>query len=223
MTFFLPEASANAAQADWLLLGLMMGSIAVLALVFGLMFTYVVRYRAGNPRPRGEIAERTFGIEMSWTIATLVVFFGLFIWGADIYIRLFRPPPDATKIYVVGKQWMWKVEHVDGQREIDALHVPVGHPVELLMTSEDVIHDFSVPAFRIKHDVLPGRYEMIWFTPDRVGTYHLFCTQLCGADHASMTGTVTVLSPADYQAWLSRMYWSSAVTTLPSESGTGLP
>src|SRR6185437_6851113 len=101
-----------------------------------------------------------------------------------------------------GKQWMWKVEYPGGQHEIDALHVPMGRPVELLMTSEDVIHDFSVPAFRIKHDVLPGRYEELWFTADRAGTYHLFCTQLCGVDHAAMTGEVVVMTGPDFQRWL---------------------
>jgi cytochrome c oxidase subunit 2 len=204
MNFVLPAASANAGQTDALLIALTVMSGAVLALVFGLMFTYVIRYRAGNPKQRGEIAKKTFGIEIAWTAATLVVFFGLFIWGAEIYLQMFRPPANAMKIYVVGKQWMWKVEHLGGQREINALHIPVGRPVELLMTSEDVIHDFSVPAFRIKHDVLPGRYEMLWFTPDRIGTYHLFCTQLCGADHSSMVGAIYVMSQPDFQAWLSR-------------------
>jgi cytochrome c oxidase subunit 2 len=119
-----------------------------------------------------------------------------------LYVRLFRPPSDALRIYVVGKQWMWKVEHAGGQREIDALHVPVNRPIELLMTSEDVIHDFSIPAFRIKHDVLPGRYESLWFRADQLGDYHLYCTQFCGTDHAAMVGKIVVLSGPDYQRWL---------------------
>ena len=106
------------------------------------------------------------------------------------------------KIYVIGKQWMWKVEHPGGQREIDALHFPIGRPIELIMTSEDVIHDFSVPAFRIKHDVLPGRYETLWFQANRAGTYHLFCTQLCGTGHSDMVGEIVVMSDPDYQKWL---------------------
>jgi cytochrome c oxidase subunit 2 len=201
-SFSLPEASAYAPEIDALLGTLLLTSAAVLALVFGLMLVYVVRYRASNPRDRGTISKKSWRFEIAWTAATLLVFFGLFLWGADLYVRLFQPPSDALRIYVVGKQWMWKVEHAGGQREIDALHVPVNRPIELLMTSEDVIHDFSVPAFRIKHDVLPGRYESLWFRSDRPGHYHLFCTQFCGTDHAAMTGEIIVLSGPDYQRWL---------------------
>ena len=204
MRLTLPEASSNAAEVDHLLLALVLIALAVLALVFGLIWIYVIRYRAGSPINRGEIADKTWRIEVAWTAATLLAFFGLFIWGADLYVRLFTPPGDALKVYVVGKQWMWKVEYSGGQKEIDSLHVPVGQPVELVMTSEDVIHDFSVPAFRVKHDVLPGRYETLWFTATRRGRYHLFCTQLCGTGHADMIGWVTAMNPRDYQAWLSQ-------------------
>jgi cytochrome c oxidase subunit 2 len=202
MNFSLPAASATAPEVDYLLLALLGISIAVLALVFGLMFLYVVKYRASSNLDRGTIREKTWRIEVSWTVATMVVFFGLFIWGADLYVRLFEPPADALKIYVVGKQWMWKVEHSGGQREIDAVHLPIGRPIELVMTSEDVIHDFSVPAFRIKHDVLPGRYETLWFIADRPGTYHLFCTQLCGTGHSSMVGEIVAMPAPAYQKWL---------------------
>lgn len=202
MDLYLPEASSAAGPTDYLIGGLLLVSIAVLALVFGLMLFYIVRYRHNSPVDRGAIAEKTFRFEMTWTAATLVVFFGLFIWGSFQYVRLFRPPADALKIYVTGKQWMWKIEHPGGQKEIDALHVPVDTPIELVMTSEDVIHDFFVPAFRVKRDVLPGQYETVWFRPTRVGTYHLFCAQLCGADHAMMTGGVVVLSRQDFAKWL---------------------
>ena len=104
----------------------------------------------------------------------------------------------------IAKQWMWKAEHAGGQREINAVHLPVGRPIELLMTSEDVIHDFSVPAFRIKHDVLPDRYETLWFRADQPGTYHLFCTQLCGTDHAHMVGDIVAMPGPEYQRWLAR-------------------
>ena len=202
MNFSLPAASANAPEVDLLLLALLAISCAVLALVFGLMFLYIVKYRAGSAIDRGAIARKTWRIETAWTVATLLIFFGLFIWGADLYVRQFQPPADALKIYVIGKQWMWKVEHAGGQREIDALHLPVGRPIELVMTSEDVIHDFSIPAFRIKHDVLPGRYETLWFIADRPGTYHLFCTQLCGTSHADMVGQIVAMTGPDYQRWL---------------------
>lgn len=202
MTFFLPQATTNAAEIDYLILALLLISGAILALVFGLMLLYMFKYRADSSIDRGALAEKTWRLEVAWTSATLLIFFGLFVWGADLYVRLFRPPADAMKIYVVGKQWMWKVEHPGGQREINALHIPVGRPVELIMTSEDVIHDFSVPAFRIKHDVLPGRYESLWFQANQSGTFHLFCTQLCGTGHASMTGKIVAMTQPDYQKWL---------------------
>ena len=167
MSFWLPQATTSAPEVDYLIIALLLGSCAILALVFGLILLYMVKYRARSPIDRGALAEKTWRIEIAWTMATLLIFFGLFVWGADLYVRLFQPPPNALKIYVIGKQWMWKVEHPGGQREINALHMPVGRPIQLVMTSEDVIHDFSVPAFRIKHDVLPGRYETLWFTGRR--------------------------------------------------------
>jgi cytochrome c oxidase subunit II len=202
MNLWLPAASVNAREVDHLIGALLLISAAVLLLVFGLLFLYIVKYRAGSSLDRGEVGEKTWRVETAWTVATLLVFFGLFIWGADLYVRLFQPPRAALKIYVIGKQWMWKVEHAGGQREINALHLPLGDPVELVMTSEDVIHDFSIPAFRIKHDVLPGRYETLWFTASRPGTYSLSCTQFCGLDHSKMTGEVVVLPKPEFQAWL---------------------
>ncbi len=196
------EASRNAAEVDWLFIGLCTMSVAVLALVFGLIWAYVIRYRAASPLDRGNLLQKTWRFETAWTVATLLFFFVLFGWGADIFVRMNRPPGDAMKIWVVGKQWMWKVEHPGGQREINALHVPAGRSIELLMTSEDVIHDFAVPAFRLKRDVLPGRYESLWFIADRIGRYHIFCDQFCGADHSLMVGEVDVLSPQDYARWL---------------------
>jgi cytochrome c oxidase subunit 2 len=202
MRFWLPQATIDASEVDYLILALLLVSCAILALVFGLIWLYMIKYRAGSPIDRGSLPKKTWRLETAWTVATLVIFFGLFVWGANLYVRLFQPPPDVLKIYVIGKQWMWKIEHHGGQREINALHLPVGRPIQLVMTSEDVIHDFSVPAFRIKHDVLPGRYETLWFQADRPGTYRLFCTQLCGTGHASMIGEIVVMSDPDYQEWL---------------------
>jgi cytochrome c oxidase subunit 2 len=203
MNLTLPLAASTGAETDYLLAGLLGVSITVLALVFGLMFLYVVRYRHNSPIKRGDVAEKSFIFEMSWTAATLVLFSGLFVWGSIIYVRSYSPPGNALKIYVVAKQWMWKIEHAGGQREINALHLPIDTPIELIMTSEDVIHDFFVPAFRVKHDVLPGQYETMWFRADRVGTYHLFCAQFCGTAHSSMIGDVVVMSAQDYADWLS--------------------
>lgn len=202
MNLSLPLAASSGSETQYLLWGLVAVSIAVLGLVFGLICYYIVRYRYNSPINRGEIAERTFRFEISWTVGTLLIFFGLFIWGSFIYVRQFQVPSNAVKIYVVGKQWMWKVEHPGGQREINALHVPIDTPIELVMTSEDVIHDFFVPAFRVKRDVLPGQYETLWFRADRLGTYHLFCSQFCGTAHSNMIGDVVVMTPTDYAVWL---------------------
>jgi cytochrome c oxidase subunit 2 len=195
-------ASTAGVETDHLLWAMLAVSLAIMLLVVGLMLLYAIRYRAASHADRSHPEEKSWVIEIGWTAATLAVFFGLFLWGADLYVRLNGVPEHALPIYVVGKQWMWKVEHPDGQREINALHVPLGRPIELIMTSEDVIHDFSVPALRIKHDVLPGRYDTLWFQATEAGDYHLFCTQFCGTDHAAMGGTVTVMTEPDYDSWL---------------------
>ena len=200
----LPEASAGASETDWLIASLLGISGLVLALVLGLMFLYVIRYRHESKVDRGKLAQKTWRFEVAWTAATLVAFFGLFVWGADLFVRINQPHPGALTINVIGKQWMWKVEYPGGQKEIDSLHLPLDRDVQLLMTSEDVIHDFGLPAFRLKRDVLPGRYEALWLHPNKPGTYHLFCDQFCGTDHASMVGTVTVMTGPDYQDWLER-------------------
>jgi cytochrome c oxidase subunit 2 len=218
MNLTLARASANAWESDALIGGLMIISMAVLLLVFGLIWTYTIRYRASNPIDRGQLGQKSWIFEVTWTSVTMLLFFGLFIWGADLYLRIDIPPGNAMKIYVTGKQWMWKVEHSGGQREINALHVPDDRNVELVMTSEDVIHDFAIPAFRIKHDVLPGRYEMLWFRATLPGTYHLFCTQFCGTDHAAMIGEVVVMSGPDYEQWLNKNATSQTLT----ESGRAL-
>jgi len=127
----------------------------------------------------------------------------ILLWGAAVYFRSRTPPRDSTEVYVVAKQWMWKLEHAEGQREINELHVPVGRDVKLIMTSQDVIHSFFVPAFRMKQDVLPGRYTMAWFHATKPGTYHLFCAEYCGTQHSGMIGSIVVLEPAQYEAWMS--------------------
>ncbi|WP_448192571.1 cytochrome c oxidase subunit II [Azospirillum sp. sgz301742] len=200
---FLPAtASSHASQMNWLFAGLVAASGVILILVFGLMIVFCVRYRRGSSAERGDTLKKTWKVETGWTTATFVAFLGLYVWGAYLYIDIHRPPADATDIYVVGKQWMWKVEHPGGQREIDTLHVPVGRPVRLVLSSQDVIHDFAVPAFRIRQDAVPGRTEVLWFTPTTVGEYHLFCAEFCGTDHAHMGGSVVVMEPAAFQRWL---------------------
>ncbi len=200
----LPQASFNAAETDWLIGSLLAISLAVLALVFGLIWVYVGRYRHDSPIDRGGMEQKTWRIETAWTAATLAAFFGLFIWGANLFVRIYRPARDPLTITVIGKQWMWKVEHPGGQKEINQIHIPVDRDVQLLLTSEDVIHDLGLPDFRVKRDVLPNRYEALPLRASETGTFHLFCDQFCGTDHASMIGTVTVMTAPDYQQWLER-------------------
>ncbi len=155
MNFHLPVASNFAVTVDHIMICLLVISAGILFLVFWLMWSFMIRYRANSPIDRGEIAERTWRVEIAWTTATFVVFLGLFYWGAGVYLDEYQPPPDAMKISVVGKRWMWKFESPGGQREINTLHVPVGQKIQLVMTSQDVIHDLYIPAFRVRHDVLP--------------------------------------------------------------------
>ena len=141
-------------------------------------------------------------LEATWTIIPLGLFLIMFVWGALIYFRVYTPPANAMNIYVVGKQWMWKAEHPGGQHEINSLHVPTGQPVQLTLISQDVFHSFSIPAFRVKREAIPGRYTTVWFEATTPGTYHLFCTQYCGTNHSAMIGDVVVLSPEDFKKWL---------------------
>ena len=198
----LAEASGGAAEVDWLIASLLAISLLVLALVLGLMLVFVIRYRHDSGLDRGQVAQKTWRIEVAWTAATLVAFFGLFVWGAGLFMRIYQPRADALTINVIGKQWMWKIEYPGGQHEINSLHIPIDRNIQLLLTSEDVIHDFGLPEFRLKRDVLPGRYAALWLRADKPGVYHLFCDQFCGTDHASMIGTVTAMPGPDYQTWL---------------------
>jgi cytochrome c oxidase subunit 2 len=171
-------------------------------LVFGMVIIFAIKYRR---RSEDEQPEQTHGnlvLELSWTIIPLFLSLFVFLLGADVFFRLQRPPSDPLEIYAVGKQWMWKIQHESGKREINTLHVPKGQPVRLTMTSEDVIHDFFIPAFRVKNDVLPGRYTTLWFEATQTGEFHLFCAEYCGTQHSGMIGKVIVLEPADYHDWL---------------------
>lgn len=196
-------ASTFASQVDgifWILTGL---SAAIVLLVGGLVLLFSLRYRRGTDAPRGNVPSRiNREVEIGWTAATFFAFIFLFWFAAAAQTSQFEVPKSAMEVHVVAKQWMWKIEHANGAREINALHVPVGVPVRLVMTSQDVIHSFFVPAFRIKQDVLPGRYTQTWFQPTKVGTYHLFCTEYCGTDHARMGGGVVVQTAADYARWV---------------------
>jgi len=198
-----PEnASTSAGNVDALYIFLVMVSGIMTVLIFTVLTAFAVRYR----KRKGQRAEQIEGsnrLELTWSIIPFCVMLVFFIWGAVIYFQERTPPQDATEVYTVAKQWMWKFEHREGQREVNELHVPVGRDVKMIMTSQDVIHSFFVPAFRIKQDVLPGRYTTLWFHATKAGTYHLFCSQYCGTQHSGMVGWVVVMEPRDYEAWMS--------------------
>jgi cytochrome c oxidase subunit 2 len=196
------RASAYAGTLDFLFISLLVIAALTTALVVFLLVLFAAKYRHTSKAPRDEPTTKTWRWEVGWTAASLLVFVGLAMWGADLYLKLYNPPADALQIFVIGKQWMWKAEHPGGQREINELHVPAGQDVRLIMASQDVIHSFYIPALRIKHDVVPGRYETMWFRADDVGRYHLFCAEYCGTDHARMGGWLTVMKPRDYAQWL---------------------
>lgn len=192
-----------AARVDNLYFFLLAVATFFSALIAGLIVYYAWRYRRRAPDDVGVSIHGGLALELTWTIIPALITVVLFVWGSSVFFAEQRPPDETINIYVVGKQWMWKFQHLDGQREIDELHVPVGRAVKLIMTSEDVIHDVFVPAFRVKADVLPGRYTSIWFQATKPGRYHLFCAEYCGTRHSGMTGEVVVMEPAEYQTWLS--------------------
>ena len=197
---FPPEASSIAPYADALYFFLILISLVGMALVLALVTGFSILYRKER-NPEATQIEGSTLLEATWTIIPLALFMVCFVWGALLYFRIYNPPTNAMNIYIVGKQWMWKAEHPGGQHEINALHVPLGRPVQLTMISQDVFHSYSIPAFRVKREVIPGRYTTVWFTATQPGTYHLFCTQYCGTLHSEMIGEVTVMKPEDYQAW----------------------
>lgn len=200
-----PDASTMAGRVDDLYIFLVILSGTMTLLIAGLIAYFSIRYRRRTdtaPPPLRTV----YSLEITWTVLPLAVFMVIFWWGADVYVAQYSPPDDTMEIYVIGKQWMWKVQHPEGPREINELHVPLHQPVELILSSQDVIHSFFVPAFRIKHDVLPGRYTSLWFEATEPGEYHLFCTEYCGAGHSRMVGRVVVMKPADYEAWLAGTY-----------------
>ena len=175
----------------------------VALLLFILLLVFAIRYRAGSKADRSHPVRKTWYWEIGWTTLTLLGFLGLFVWGASLYLDVYRDTPDAMPIYVVAKQWMWHVQHQGGQREINELHIPVHRSVQLIMASQDVIHSFFVPAFRVKHDVVPGRYQNLWFRADKTGEFQLLCAEFCGTDHSRMIGRIVVMEPHDFETWLS--------------------
>jgi cytochrome c oxidase subunit 2 len=200
---WLPAASDMAHRVDLLFYSMLALTGGVSLAIFVIMIVFAVRYRAAAAVDRRNPPTSLRWLEYGWIFTPLVIFLVIYAWGAVVYAGFYGGPPQAMTIFVVGKQWMWKAEHANGRREIDELHLPLGEPVRLVLSTEDVIHSFFVPAFRIKQDAVPGRYTSIRFTPTRVGVYWLHCAEYCGTDHARMGGKVVVMAPAAFARWLS--------------------
>jgi cytochrome c oxidase subunit 2 len=234
LPFFPVEASNIAANVDALFAFILITSVFFTVLVAALILFAALKYHRKSPGEVGNTVEGNLPMEIGWTLIPLIIAIGMFAWGAVVYVNFRTAPKDTLDIYVIGKQWMWKAQQPNGRKEINELHVPVGRNIKLIMGSEDVIHDFFVPAFRVKMDVVPGRYNTLWFHPTVVGKYHFYCSQYCGTNHALMGGWVTVQDPADYAAWLSgesgdvnpvsageKLFTSLACTTCHVGNGTG--
>jgi cytochrome c oxidase subunit 2 len=197
------QASEMAEQVDQLF-GAMIGITgSVLFAIAVIIIFYLAKYRRSNRSVNRSLGNKsTLPAEVTWSVIPLFIFAGMFAWGTNIYFQKNQIPRNAIEIEVIGKQWMWKIQHPEGKKEINELHVPFGKTIKLILISQDVIHDFGLPAFRLKEDVLPGRYTTQWFTPAKIGVFPVFCNQYCGADHANMIGKVYVMEPQDYGSWL---------------------
>ncbi len=196
-----PEASPMAHSVDMLFYFMLGLSAFFTLLISTLIVVFSIKYRRRHDNEVGKDIGEHHWLEWTWSLVPLGIMLCVFVWAGDLYVRMAKPPADAFEIHVIGKQWMWKIQHPSGRKEINELHLPKGRAVELTMTSQDVIHSFFLPAFRMKQDVVPGRYSHEWFLPERVGAYHLFCSQYCGTGHADMVGTVYVMEAGDYAKW----------------------
>lgn len=194
-------ASSVAGRVDLLFASMLALTGAVALGVLATLVWFSIRYRRGARASRG-LVQRRLGIELAWTLVPLALFVAVYAWAAHDFLLLYEPPANALPVYVVAKQWMWKLQHAAGRREINELHLPLGQPVRLVMTAQDAIHSFYVPAFRLKQDVLPGRYTSLWFTPTQLGEFHLFCAEYCGSEHAQMVGRIVVMPPAEFARWV---------------------
>ena len=200
---FPDQASTIAPQVDMLFFYLCAVTVFFTALIAILVVVFAIKYRRRSDDERPAEIHPSKILEIVWIVIPFILVMVMFGWGAVIFVNYSRAPANSMEINIVGKQWMWKIQHPESQREINELHVPIGQPVKLIMTSEDVIHDFAIPAFRVRADVVPGRYTTEWFQATKLGEYHVFCDQYCGTEHSRMVGKVVVMEKADYQAWLS--------------------
>jgi cytochrome c oxidase subunit 2 len=199
---FPEQASTVAPKIDAVSLVLTGLSIFFSAAVAVALLYFAVKYRRGSNADRSRPVSGSLKLELAWSVIPLILALGVFTWSASVYFDVVHPPEGAMEVYVIGRQWMWKAQHPTGQREINELHVPVGQPVKVILTSQDVIHDFFVPAFRIKVDAVPGMFTQTWFEATKPGKYHLFCAEYCGTEHSLMRGTITVMEQDEYEQWL---------------------
>ena len=202
-SLFPAQASTLAPEIDNLYLGIIAitAFFAVVVVIFVVYFA--IKYRDDTGDKVGAPITGSVPLELGWSLIPFFISIGIFVWASVVFFHIVRAPDQTLEVYSTGKRWMWRFQHIDGQREINELHVPVGRPVRVVFTSEDVLHDLFIPAFRVKADAVPGRYSAIWFEPTQVGQYHIFCAEYCGTNHSGMIGTVFVMEQADYQAWLS--------------------
>ncbi len=218
LPLFPDQASTFAPQVDHLLYYLLTVSVFFTLVIFFSILYFAIRYRRRSEQELPNPVHGSLTLEILWSVIPFGLTMVMFSWGAAIFFQESRPPDDAIPIYVVGKQWMWKLQHMEGRREINELHIPLGRAVKLTMTSEDVIHSFYVPDFRTKQDVVPGRYSTTWFKPTKTGQFHLFCAEYCGTNHSRMIGSIYVMEPQAYQEWLS----GGAATGSLSDEGAKL-
>ena len=199
---FPPNASSVATEMDLLYLFIVAVSAFFAIVVTALVVAFAIKFKRRHPDDVGKDIHGSLALELTWTIIPFILSMIMFIWGASLFYRLAKPPADAMDIFVVGKQWMWKVQHPEGVREINEMHVPAGRNIRITLGSEDVLHNFSLPAFRVKMDAVPGKWTTLWFNATVPGTYYIFCAEYCGTKHSGMIGQVIVMAPQDYQTWL---------------------
>ncbi len=234
-SFFPEQASTMAARIDSIYFTLVALSILFATLIAVFLVYFGIRYRRSAKTDRSNILYESMALEFGWSFIPFLMAMGIFGWSAFVYYDINRPPDDALEIYVIGKQWMWQIQHPLGKSEINELHVPINQPVKLIMTSQDVIHSFYIPAFRLKQDVLPGRYTTLWFQATQPGEYHLFCAEYCGTDHSQMIGKVVAMGQQEYERWLSgnvasesmvdagkRLFNDNGCSSCHLASGTGI-
>ena len=198
-----PEQASSMAPTVDALYFFILGVTAFFALVVVVLVLYfAVKYRDDTGLKVGAPITGSIPLEIGWSLIPFFVAMAIFVWATVVFFQIVRPPDQTLEIYATGKRWMWRFQHLDGQREINQLHVPVGRPIKITFTSEDVLHDLYIPVMRVKADAIPGRYSSIWFTPTKTGEFHIFCAEYCGTRHSGMTGTIYVMAQNDYQAWL---------------------